>query len=73
MKGVFKQGYKETSLQQTLFDLEPATPIERCAECGKKLTEKDIKYSLVKNGKAKDYCQPCAKSILRTQEKVAEL
>jgi len=72
MKKAFKQGYKEDALQKTLFEMEPEPEKERCAGCGKVLAEKDITYSLIKNGQKepKKYCQPCAKKILRPNEEI---
>jgi len=68
MKKAFKQGFKENPLQQSLMGMELEPEKKRCAECGKVLTEKDTVYSIAKKGKAQDYCQPCAKRILRPQE-----
>ncbi len=71
MTKVFKQGYKDSPLQETLFGMGPAP--QRCAGCNKEFTLKDIKYALCKSGQTKEYCQPCAKKILRPQEEAVEV
>lgn len=75
MKKPFKQGCRDSDLQQTLFGLEPVPETKRCAECHKAFTPTGIIYTLVRKGQkeARDYCQPCAKAILRPQEATAEI
>lgn len=57
------------------FMATPPKIEERCANdaCRRILTPKVVTITIRREGKAKKYCLPCGKRILRPQEDAAEL